>query len=650
MKKYYKLLIVILLSFFVGVFNVYASPPIEPSHDGYYFSRETKIFNADSISIGEYIDANIYDLKYKEEEYVSTHECTFKGYFNTMEDKEVVLEAKGGASFLITDDFIPNSNYELYKMDVDCKGVKGTLNFVDQPVYKNRVYVLGASPVRNGLFDFDATVHKNDKFKIKIFKDADYESRKNNKVLDINYDSFTVYYGFKDDYIAAPVDKIGTGEYQIDLKKATGKIESNKTYNPFKVEMVVNGKKYTFARSDYLNFDRPEDAKYSLNYSGALNTYEEAMSSISIDKTNAKYNESVYLNMKTSSKPLSGSIQFRNTKTKETFNSTLRDIDSKPYFVVPCTVPEGEYELYYISLKMAGTYQGIVHDWADKETTLFNYFFDKTAFEEKFLNTYIDYKYKINIEKDDGTIRAELLELDNKKITDEILTNIKKLDGDVKINVDASNDTKIKKELFEAIKGSDKTLTIRFNNHEWVIKGKDVKNVKDIDVKIDIKDTEDYEDIDKKVENAIVLEFADNGELPGKSKIKIYNDAKISEIIEKKDINLYLYDKESKRFTPVSSDIKLDEEGFYELELDHNSTYVITNIKIKDKYLAGNNDTLIMIILIVAAIVTVLLIGLVVFLLIRNKKKKKQQEPVVEPTPVEKTEEEAPIEEEKKEE
>ena len=42
MKKYFKLLIVLFLSFFVGALYTYASPPQEPSHDGYYFHVETR--------------------------------------------------------------------------------------------------------------------------------------------------------------------------------------------------------------------------------------------------------------------------------------------------------------------------------------------------------------------------------------------------------------------------------------------------------------------------------------------------------------------------------------------------------------------------------------------------------------------------------
>ena len=653
MKKYFKLLLVLVLSFFAGALYTYASPPQEPSHDGYYFHVETQshqMFYERRISIGETIDANFYNLFYKEER-IDTLKCKIKGYFNTMEDKEVVLEPVLGTSFKITDEFVPNNFYKLYKIDLDCDGKTGTIIMKEQEVYNNDFYVMEKSPVQGGIFLLGARVHKGDKYKVSIYKDF-----KSNEVLNINYDSFIVYYGNKDDYFSVPVDHISPKEYEIDLKKATGNVKNNESYDVYKVEMIVNGKKYVFDNSNFNEKDL-SNVKYKLNYGSTslngdstfaysnLNIYDELMSSVSIDKTTAKYNESVYLNLKTARKPVSGSIQFKNTKTGETFNSTIRDIDSKPYFVVPYTVPLGEYELYYISLKAKGNYQGKVYEWDQNETTLFNYFFNKDSFKEKELLTYIDYKYKINIEKDDGTIRAELLELDNKKITDEILNDIKKLDGEVKINVDASNDSVIKKNLFDAIKGTKKVLTVRYNNHEWVINGKDINKVKDVDVKIDVKDTYSNEDIDKKVKDAVILEFASNGELPCKSKIKVYNDTNISEVIKNKDVNLYLYDEESKRFSPISSDIKLDEEGFYELELDHNSTYVITSNKIKDKYLVGDNSTLILI-LVIAAVVTVLLIGLVVFLLIRSKKKKKVETPVVEPTPEDKANP-TPVEENK---
>ena len=660
MKKYYKLLIVILLSFFVGVYNVYASPEAEDENvygfHSYNYDHPS-IISRKLAPIGEYVYMNFDSLTYSDYYIGNTSKCNIKAYFNSMEDKFVEVDSVNGNQFLITNDFVPNTLYELYKLDIECNGIKGSVIVYNQQVKDFSIYVLEESPTKGAVIDIVDRAHKDQKIEVSIKKDYGEKS----EAININYDSMLLYYGTKDEYFTVPVNHTGDKTYEIDLKKINGKYEENKSYSLLKMEMVVNGKKYTY---DHSGFDKNRSYQnYPLNSWDSLTIYTELLTNVSIDKTNAKYNESVYLNLKKTREPVSGTIQLKNTRTGEIFSSTIRDINSKPYFVVPCTVEEGEYELYYISLKAKGDYNGKIYDYDDYSVfTVYEYFFNKEYFKEKPLISYIDYKYKINIEKDDGTIRAELLELDNKKITDEILTNIKKLDGNVKINVDASNDTKIKKELFDAIKGSDKTLTIIYNNHEWVIKGKDVKNAKDIDVKIDIKEVSTNEDIEKKTENAVILEFADNGELPGKSKIRINNDSKISDVIKNKEVNLYLYDGKTKRFTSISSDIKLDDEGFYELELDHNSTYVITNTKIKDKYLAGNNDILIMILLIIAAIVTVLLIGFVVFLLIKNKKKKKQQEPVVETTsiveatpevettPVENAEVETPIEEEKKEE
>ena len=360
------------------------------------------------------------------------------------------------------------------------------------------------------------------------------------------------------------------------------------------------------SNSEYY-YDSPLSRNYGFFY--------PPLNLISLKQNSVKLNEKLYLNLSLYKEAISGNLVFK--QGDKTLTVSINDINTDfPYVVIPYTSPLGELTLSEVYLKTNALYSFARNQG---ETITFNY---KDSNDGR---TY--YKLKrdfgdiITVEKDNTTIQSELLNLDNDSLTDEIIEDIKKVEGTTTINLDATKKSKVSSDLFELIKDKDITLNIHINDNIWSINGKDIKIVKDIDVSTDLLKLD--KSLSKKVGNGIVLSFKDNGKLPGKMTIRINNDEDVSAVLEGKPVYLYVFNEKEKNFEPVKEDIKLDDEGFYNLELDHNSKYVITSSKIKDKYLKGYVSN--MPIIIGLTIFVLAAIGVVAFVLLKKPKEKKEE-------------------------
>lgn len=175
------------------------------------------------------------------------------------------------------------------------------------------------------------------------------------------------------------------------------------------------------------------------------------------------------------------------------------------------------------------------------------------------------------------------------------------------------------------------------NGIQWIVNGRDVKNPKDIDVSIEIeyafyknpwvkmleqkhenplpveyewdepaymegiikqalKDA-GYEDIIPEIEKNcrpdeyfseafvrmtsdigyIQLVFADNGELPAKSAIRLKPAYSLREYLNDTDVYLYYLNPIKNLFEEKQSGIFCDAEGYFEFNIFHNSTYALSN-------------------------------------------------------------------------
>ena len=626
MKKYYKLLLVLLIAFLVSIVKV----------DAYELTYSDGLLcNIAKKPVGDYLYCYL-GIK-NNGVAINENNCKVTGVFNTQEDNEIIADYNFEKySFLIDDRFIPNNVYQLLKINIDCNNAeKGVIDIKDYPNKTNKSIFIQPSAIIKSVKDTENRKYYFNDEKITFEMITTKSNLENIKVTLAK----TLSGGRKE--VVLDAKKVSGNNYEMDLSKVLEKDDIG-YYSIDVIEFTVDGTTYRYSG---LNKDEEDNNCYKLGYIYSYPIIPRVLNSISIDKTEAKLNEKVELNLKLGTKVTSAQLKLKNKETGKTISSSIKDIDSNPYFTIPYSTPIGEYIIDTLTIKTKQSLSNYSSDFT------FVYYFSKDAYVKGEYNIINEYDHSIKIEKDDDTIKSELLELNNGDINDEIITNIKKINEPIEINVDASDNSKIKKVLFESIKGTDKKLNISYNDNIWTFKGKNISNPKDIDVKIKTIDASKNEDISKKVKDAVIIEFANNGTLPGKSNIKLYSDNTISKTIKNKNINIYHYDEETKKFELVDTNIKLNKEGYYEIELSHNSKYVITTNEIETKYLVGSSD--IPIVLIIIIIVTILLVvGIVVLLILKKKKNKKEevkveevnqeeitQEKVVNETPLVDTEE-----------
>lgn len=174
------------------------------------------------------------------------------------------------------------------------------------------------------------------------------------------------------------------------------------------------------------------------------------------------------------------------------------------------------------------------------------------------------------------------------------------------------------------------------NGLQWIINGKDVQLTKDIDIYVHIREAEiesgwkiyqesrhenevprvdfdepqfmndltldaiknaGYEDVIPQVlmlrkqgeafyeayhrllsgTSYIEMLFAENGQLPGESTIRLKPAYTLAHLVGDQDVFLYFENPETDKFDEIYSDLFKDGEGYFEFDLTHNSTYALSN-------------------------------------------------------------------------
>lgn len=613
MKKLYKLLFVILLTFFIGIINVNA-----------YQLKEASLGN-NRTSIGE--ESIIY-FYYDDTEFQYKGQFTAKAHFTTTGGPEVVVDVDvKNSKYLITEDFLPEHMYQLAYLELFDKD--GTVTryspfesgeYIKIDSYNSSVYVKEMGPIKS------VSVY-SDGYKPKGYNGFYKHNEKVRFKMDLNFainsGKFTLRNENDKDNHVFELKPIGNDIYEIDLSKdSTLKVYS---YYVSEIELVANGKTYGYG--NYSTLD------YQLPYSGSIAVYKDILNSYTIEKETAALNEKVYINLLLNDKAIAGEMKFKGEKGQ--FTVSIRDIDTKPYIVIPYTAKLGDYDIDYISIssnngnKLFDSTVKYVYSSKDEYIKENNY---STIHEKR------DYHNKLTVVKDETTIIGELLELDNDLITDDIIKEIKNIKDGIEINIDASNNSVVKSDIFEAIKGHDKTLNIKYKDFIWTFNGKDITEVKKLNVNFVVASFKKYEDVTKAVKNGALVVFANYGSLPGKAKIKFNINEELAKEVNGSKLNLYLYDSvDTGKFELIDTGIKQNKEGFYEIELSNTSSYyVVTPDEIADRFLIGYNFPLLLVIIIALSVITV--VGIIVLVIIKFKKGKKKKEV----KPVEEKKEEIP--------
>ena len=341
---------------------------------------------------------------------------------------------------------------------------------------------------------------------------------------------------------------------------------SNVYINPNKEDYIVYSKDNSDNNAKKLNFD--VNFKIANREKETTSTTETTvLKSIALLSEKAKQNEKVYVDMQVSDfKVAQAMLSFNDTVNGKNFIVYLKDITNKPYFVIPWTTESGNYELNYVELK-------------DKEGNKKEYRKGDTMSAIEHFN----FDSVITVEEN-NLDAIDILNIDNDKITMEIIKKISEVESNIKVEVDASTNPIISQALFDAIKGQDKILVIKYNDIEWIFNGNDIKGAKSIDVSVQITDNVDEL---TGISEGINIIFADNGVLPGKCLIRIANSNIMNNILNSKEANVYYYYKDQKLYDEIGNDLKMTEDGYYEFYIDHNSSYVITKEKLSDTYIVN---------------------------------------------------------------
>ena len=334
------------------------------------------------------------------------------------------------------------------------------------------------------------------------------------------------------------------------------------------------------------------------------------LNGLEIKSTNAKLNEKVNVALNTTSALTSATLMFSNENESMTVN--VKDLNTaEPYFVVPFTTSAGAYNLDYAILK-------------DKDGNEYQY----RKGEDYYTIKHFDFNSTLTVENQ--IAEGNLLNLDNSKITADIIEKIKELDSNIVIEINAEEAPIVSKELFDAIQNSNKTLIFKYKDLEWTFNGLDIKNPKMIDVSTNIYNVNKDEKISSKVQNGFVLDFAANNELPGKCLIKVYNSDTISKIINKDNANIYYYNEETDKFEVIKLNAEYNTNGYYEFYISHNSKYVVTTDKIDSEYVTetteGNSLDVKTILTIAIPAVVIFILLLVIILLVKKLNKAKNNQ------------------------
>lgn len=172
-------------------------------------------------------------------------------------------------------------------------------------------------------------------------------------------------------------------------------------------------------------------------------------------------------------------------------------------------------------------------------------------------------------------------EYNNSELTLEVIKKIVDNEEIENIIIRLDNNTKISKEIFEAFKGKSKQLTINSGNNQMIFSGETLKEAKEIDANIICNVIDDKSEFKETLESGIIVNFANNGQLPGKARIRIKLTDDMKAVLDTNSIFVYFYNENTKEFIEILEGIDYTEDGFIEFAIEHNSKYVIVDEKIE---------------------------------------------------------------------
>ena len=245
------------------------------------------------------------------------------------------------------------------------------------------------------------------------------------------------------------------------------------------------------------------------------------------------------------------------------------------YFDIDQFTPTGEYYIYDINFGMRSSDGG----WIDSDV------YDV-------LNKNIKFKQLTLFE----VIDSDFYDLITSTTDKALISKISNASNNAKIGINAVNDSIIKSEVFQAIQGTDKTIYVESNGIQWVFNGQKITTPKDIDTKITLNKIENdilKEKVGKYIDKGIIVNFKDNGELPGVALVKIKTDYVLRDYLGTANLQVYHYNgSDNQMFEEVANDISVTKDYDLQFYISHNSSFIISNRKVDEKLISNNKKDL----------------------------------------------------------
>ena len=165
------------------------------------------------------------------------------------------------------------------------------------------------------------------------------------------------------------------------------------------------------------------------------------------------------------------------------------------------------------------------------------------------------------------------------------INQIQNATDDGVIVADFTNQPEISSGVFTALAGTNKDLTLTSSGISWEFNGADVDptNVKNINLSTTIRTmeqedeyvTEQLEDLMGENQNALVLHFADNGQLPGRARIRVKADYVLQQYLGTTGLDVFYWDETNNTLVPIASNVSVDANNDIIFDIYHCSYYVI---------------------------------------------------------------------------
>lgn len=343
----------------------------------------------------------------------------------------------------------------------------------------------------------------------------------------------------------------------------------------------------SFADSDRDTLYYESDMKITLGkpISDILKDAEFSLKGLTLQKQSAEIGMTVPVNFdwyynSPNIKMLSARLFFRGENNKS-FSAYLKDLKKDTTIIIPSSAEEGEYKLESLTLTF-DSYVG--------ETNAI--ILDAESIDSKYKDIFTQ---KLNIFKkeeskpDNDTKLYYYVE----ELTPKTIETIKNTKENAVITIYANSETIIPAELFESLKESGRQVIIINEKNEWVISGTDIESAKPVDVSMKYYDVKEL-DLPASIKesfngDSIVLEFKENGKLPGKVLMRLKDEELLNKLSGDK-YYVYHLDEENNKLDKVAVEIQKSYDGYVEFYINHNSKYVITTKEVKDNDVIGKED------------------------------------------------------------